>query len=133
MELEVTDFHLPQAIDNSITLIRERAARRAITLAVDVDPRLGEIKGDERKVKQVLLNSCPTRSSSRPRRPRRRPGRARGWLRRDLRDGHRRRDRARGPRGVFEEFRQVGSDYARSTRHRARPDPLAAVRRAARR
>src|SRR5438445_13139195 len=56
MELEVTDFHLPQAIDNSITLIRERAARRAITLAVDVDPRLGEIKGDERKVKQVLLN-----------------------------------------------------------------------------
>src|SRR5207244_6791961 len=56
MELEVTDFHLPQAIDNAITLVRERAARRAITLAVDVDPRLGEIKGDERKVKQVLLN-----------------------------------------------------------------------------
>src|SRR5207244_9276288 len=56
MELEVIDFHLPQAIDNAITLVRERAARRAITLAVDVDPRLGEIKGDERKVKQVLLN-----------------------------------------------------------------------------
>src|SRR5256886_847404 len=56
MELEVTDFHLPQAIDNAITLVRERAARRAITLEVDVDPRLGEIKGDERKVKQVLLN-----------------------------------------------------------------------------
>src|SRR5712691_5438901 len=27
MELEVIDFHLPQAIDNAITLVRERAAR----------------------------------------------------------------------------------------------------------
>ena len=45
MELEVTDFHLPQAIDNAITLIRERAARRAITLEVDVDPRLGRDQG----------------------------------------------------------------------------------------
>ena len=52
----MADFHLPQAIDNSITLVRERAARRAITLEVGIDPRLGEIKGDERKVKQVLLN-----------------------------------------------------------------------------
>src|SRR5262249_56017374 len=46
MELEVTDFDLPQAIDNSVTLVRERAARRAIELDVEVDPRLGEIKGD---------------------------------------------------------------------------------------
>jgi signal transduction histidine kinase/HAMP domain-containing protein len=56
MELEVTDFHLPQAIDNSVTLVRERAARRSIALDVAIDPELGEIKGDERKVKQVLLN-----------------------------------------------------------------------------
>ena len=32
------------------------AARRAIALEVEIDPRLGDIKGDERKVKQVLLN-----------------------------------------------------------------------------
>src|SRR5438128_6846674 len=60
MELEVTDFHLPQALDNAITLVRERAARRAITLASDVDPRLGEIKGDERRVEQVRLNRLST-------------------------------------------------------------------------
>jgi signal transduction histidine kinase len=56
MELEVTDFHLPTAIDNSLTLIRERAVRHGITLHQQIDPRLGRIQGDERKIKQVLLN-----------------------------------------------------------------------------
>jgi len=35
---------------------KERAARHGIALTLDVDPRLGELVGDERKVKQVLLN-----------------------------------------------------------------------------
>jgi GAF domain-containing protein len=56
MELELTDFDLPQAIDNALILVRERAGRRGITLEHSVDERLGEIRGDERKVKQVLLN-----------------------------------------------------------------------------
>jgi signal transduction histidine kinase len=56
MELDVTEFHLPTAIDNALTLIRERAARRGQILDRAVDPRLGMIQGDERKVKQVLLN-----------------------------------------------------------------------------
>jgi signal transduction histidine kinase len=56
MELEVTDFDLPSAIDNALILVRERASRRGITLGHSVDERLGSIRGDERKVKQVLLN-----------------------------------------------------------------------------
>jgi signal transduction histidine kinase len=56
MELEVTDFDLPSAIDNALILVRERATRRGITLGHSVDERLGSIRGDERKVKQVLLN-----------------------------------------------------------------------------
>ena len=56
MELEVSDFDLPSAIDNALTLVRERASRRGITLGHSVDDRLGPIRGDERKVKQVLLN-----------------------------------------------------------------------------
>ena len=56
MELEATDFDLPSAIDNALTLVRERASRRGIRLGSTVDPRLGMIGGDERKVKQVLLN-----------------------------------------------------------------------------
>jgi len=56
MELELADFHLPQAIDNALVLVRERASRRGIMLGHSVDDRLGQIRGDERKVKQVLLN-----------------------------------------------------------------------------
>jgi signal transduction histidine kinase len=56
MELELADFHLPQAIENALVLVRERALRRGITLEQSIDPHLGEIQGDERKIKQVLLN-----------------------------------------------------------------------------
>jgi two-component system, NtrC family, sensor kinase len=56
MELEVTDFDLPSAIDNALILVRERATRRDITLRRTIDDRLGMVRGDERKVKQVLLN-----------------------------------------------------------------------------
>ncbi len=37
-------------------LVRERAGRRGIVLHQVIEERLGEIRGDERKVKQVLLN-----------------------------------------------------------------------------
>ncbi len=56
MELEVTTFHLPDAIENALTLIRERASRHAIKLERVIDERLGDFTGDERKVKQVLVN-----------------------------------------------------------------------------
>jgi two-component system, NtrC family, sensor kinase len=56
MELELTDFDLPQAIDNALTLVRERAGRRNITLQMSVDERLGEVRADERKIRQVVLN-----------------------------------------------------------------------------
>jgi signal transduction histidine kinase/HAMP domain-containing protein len=114
MELEITDFDLPQAIDNSITLVRERAARRAITLAIDVDPRLGEIKGDERKVKQVLLNLLSNAIKFTPE-----GGRVE--VQAALADGFAEISVIDTGVGiapadhetVFEEFRQVGSDYAK--------------------
>src|SRR5262249_19780923 len=56
MELEPDDFDLPGAIDNALTLVRERAGRRGITLGREIDGRVGMIRGDERKVKQVVLN-----------------------------------------------------------------------------
>ena len=56
MELEVSEFNLPGAIDNALTLMRERAGRHAIALIRTVDEGLGTIHADERKVKQVLLN-----------------------------------------------------------------------------
>jgi len=56
MELELTDFHLPTALDNAMILVRERAGRRSITLQMSVDERLGEVRADERKIRQVVLN-----------------------------------------------------------------------------
>jgi signal transduction histidine kinase len=56
MELELSDFHLPTALDSALTLVRERAGRRGIALQINVDERLGEIQADERKVRQVVLN-----------------------------------------------------------------------------
>ena len=56
MELDLTKFDVPTAIDNALILIRERATRHGITLRHTVDEQLGEILGDERKFKQILLN-----------------------------------------------------------------------------
>ena len=45
MELELTDFDLPTAIDNALILVRERAVRRGITLSSTIDEQLGRRSG----------------------------------------------------------------------------------------
>jgi signal transduction histidine kinase len=52
MELELSDFHLPTALDSALTLVREWAGRRGIALQSNVDEQLGQIQGDERKVRK---------------------------------------------------------------------------------
>ena len=47
---------MPDAIENALLLIRERASRHGIKLERIIDDRLGDFTGDERKVKQVLVN-----------------------------------------------------------------------------
>jgi signal transduction histidine kinase len=56
MELTVSKFDIPEAIDNAVMLVRERAHRHQIALDVKVDQRLNSFAGDERKFKQILLN-----------------------------------------------------------------------------
>src|SRR5262249_2604308 len=56
MELELSDFHLPTALDSALTLLRERPGRRGIALHLAVHERLGQGRGDERKIRQVVLN-----------------------------------------------------------------------------
>jgi two-component system, NtrC family, sensor kinase len=110
MELELTDFHLPQAIDNALILVRERAGRRGITLEHSVDERLGDICGDERKVKQVLLNLLSNALKFTPEggRVEVRAGMVDGMAEISVTDtgvGIAAEDQER----VFEEFRQVGT------------------------
>ena len=56
MELEVSEFHLPSALQNAMTLVRERAQTHGIELKLDVDEKLTEVRADERKFKQIVLN-----------------------------------------------------------------------------
>ena len=56
MELELTDFDLSEALANAVMLIRERAGRRGIAVNTVLDGRLGQMRADERKVRQVALN-----------------------------------------------------------------------------
>ena len=56
MELELSSFHLPTALSNAMTLIRERAQRHGIQLELEIDEQLGEVNADERKFKQIMLN-----------------------------------------------------------------------------
>jgi signal transduction histidine kinase len=56
MELDVQSFAAPAALEGAMSLVRERAQRQGIALALEVDPAVGEVRADERKFKQILLN-----------------------------------------------------------------------------
>jgi signal transduction histidine kinase len=56
MELDLADVHLATALDNALTLVRERAGRRRITVQTRIDNHCGQIRADERKIRQVVLN-----------------------------------------------------------------------------
>jgi signal transduction histidine kinase len=114
MELELANFHLPSAIDNALTLVRERATRHGIDLASDIDESLGEFVADERKFKQILLNLLSNSVKFTPAggriavRARRLEGMAEIAVS-DTGVGIAEADQA----AVFEEFRQVGTDYTK--------------------
>jgi len=56
MELDVARFQLPQALSNTMVLVRERAMRRGVRLELKVVEGVGAYRGDERKFKQIMLN-----------------------------------------------------------------------------
>jgi two-component system, NtrC family, sensor kinase len=113
MELELAKFDLPLAIDNARTFVRERATKHGINLDVTVDERLGEFVGDERKIKQILLNLLSNAVKFTPEGGRIgiKAREADGSVEISVSDtgiGIAPEDQAR----IFEEFRQVGGDYA---------------------
>jgi signal transduction histidine kinase len=114
MELDLTTFDIRQALGNALTLVSERAGRRGIALESEIDGSLTDMTGDERKVKQILLNLLSNAVKFTPE-----GGRvtltARGTdssvviAVRDTGVGI----SAEDQQHIFEEFRQVGTDYAR--------------------
>jgi len=113
MELELATFDLPLAIDNARTFVRERATKHGINLDVTVDERLGDFVGDERKIKQILLNLLSNAVKFTPEGGRIgiKARQADGSVEISVSDtgiGISPDDQAK----IFEEFRQVGGDYA---------------------
>jgi len=113
MELEVTTFDLSSAIENALLLVRERASRHGIKLDRAIDERLGDFTGDERKVKQVLVNLLSNAVKFTP---------EGGRIKVEARLGDNAAMVSVADTGIgiakedqeviFEEFRQVGSNYA---------------------
>jgi signal transduction histidine kinase len=56
MELELGPVSIPEALNSGLTMHGERASRNGITLGLSVDPNIGVIQGDERKLRQVIFN-----------------------------------------------------------------------------
>ena len=56
MELNVSRFDVPTAIDNALVLVRERAMRSGVKLSSEIDSAIDTFAGDERMVKQILIN-----------------------------------------------------------------------------
>jgi signal transduction histidine kinase len=128
MELGVSEFHLPTALANAITLVRERAQTHGIALVLRVDPKLSEIRADERKFKQILLNLLSnavkfTPDGGRVEVDARRNGASVEVSVKDNGVGIAKEDQE----AVFEEFRQVGSVY--TTKHEGTGLGLALTRR----
>ena len=55
VQLEPGEFSLAAALENGVTMVRERAARHGIGLKLEVNG-VDRIVADERKVKQVIFN-----------------------------------------------------------------------------
>jgi signal transduction histidine kinase len=114
MELDLSTFDIREALGNALTLVGERAQRRGIALESEIDASLGDMNGDERKFKQILLNLLSNAVKFTPE-----GGRVTLTAHstdanvviavRDTGVGIAADDQER----IFEEFRQVGTDYAR--------------------
>jgi signal transduction histidine kinase len=115
MELFLSTFDLPGLLENALVMIRERATRHGIALALEVDERVGDLTADEKKVKQIVFNLLSNAVKFTP-------DGGRVTVKAALAEpevveiavtdtgiGIAPEDQAQ----LFEEFRQVGTDYAR--------------------
>ena len=56
MELELGDVSLAALVEHALTMVRDRAGRGGVAITYELAPDLGLVRGDELKLKQVVLN-----------------------------------------------------------------------------
>jgi signal transduction histidine kinase len=56
IELEVAPFSLRDALERGVVIVRERASRDGVRLALATQEELDVVEGDERRIRQVIFN-----------------------------------------------------------------------------
>jgi signal transduction histidine kinase len=56
LELEVAEVNLRMLLENSLTMVKEKALKHRIRLSVDMDGVPDTIQADERKLRQIMYN-----------------------------------------------------------------------------
>jgi signal transduction histidine kinase len=56
VELEVATFSLREALERGVVMVRERASRGDVRLALELAPDVDLVRGDERRLRQIVFN-----------------------------------------------------------------------------
>jgi signal transduction histidine kinase len=56
VELEVAPFSLQEALERGAVMVRERATKDCVRIALTTDPNVDFVEGDERRIRQVIFN-----------------------------------------------------------------------------
>jgi signal transduction histidine kinase len=56
IELEVAPFSLREALERGVVMVRERATKDGVQIALEAAPGVDIVRGDERRIRQVIFN-----------------------------------------------------------------------------
>jgi signal transduction histidine kinase len=56
VELEVGPFSLREALERGVVMVRERATKDGVEVALEANPGVDVVTGDERRIRQVIFN-----------------------------------------------------------------------------
>jgi signal transduction histidine kinase len=56
VELDIADFSLHETLERGVVMVRDRAVRNGVALSLQLGPNIDDVRGDERRVRQVVFN-----------------------------------------------------------------------------
>jgi signal transduction histidine kinase len=56
VELEIAPFSLPDTLERGVVMVRERATKEGVRVALTTNPDVNVVEGDERRITQVVFN-----------------------------------------------------------------------------